>query len=175
MNIEKTKNYLINESLMYKDNIINNRNNILNDINSLYNDIDNRFKNNVYFFNRQMNIIASVSEYISREDFVKNMQKNIFNNFLDIEIASINLVSYSAIKSIFGFNSVKGEKLTLEEYINVFSKLEKADEKMIIFYNKKYNKLLDEEYKTAQYLNESISLLTDSFKKIHKGKEINEL
>ena len=119
-----------------------------------------------------MNIIASVSEYISREEFVKNMQKNIFNNFLDIEIASINLVSYSTIKSIFGFNSVKGEKLTLEEYINVFSKLEKADENMIIFYNKKYNKLLDDEYKTAQYLNESISLLTDSFKKIHKGNKI---
>jgi hypothetical protein len=171
MNIEKTKNYLINESLMYKDNIFNNRNNILNDINSLYNDIENRFKNNVYFFNRQMNIIASVSDYISRENFVKNMQKNIFNNFLDIEIASINLVSYSTIKSIFGFNSVKGEKLTLEEYINVFSKLEKADEKMIIFYNKKYNKLLDDEYKTAQYLNESISLLTDSFKKMHKGNK----
>jgi len=171
MNIEKTKNYLINESLMYKDNIFNNRNNILNDINFLYNDIENRFKNNVYFFNRQMNIIASVSDYISREAFVKNMQKNIFNNFLDIEIASINLVSYSTIKSIFGFNSVKGEKLTLEEYINVFSKLEKADEKMIIFYNKKYNKLLDDEYKTAQYLNESISLLTDSFKKMHKGNK----
>jgi hypothetical protein len=171
MNIEKTKNYLINESLMYKDNIFNNRNNILNDINSLYNDIENRFKNNVYFFNRQMNIIASVSDYISRENFVKNMKENIFNNFLDIEIASINLVSYSTIKSIFGFNSVKGEKLTLEEYINVFSKLEKADEKMIIFYNKKYNKLLDDEYKTAQYLNESISLLTDSFKKMHKGNK----
>jgi hypothetical protein len=174
MNIEKTKNYLINESLMYKDNIFNNRNNILNDINSLYNDIENRFKNNVYFFNRQMNIIASVSDYISRENFVKNMQKNIFNNFLDIEIASINLVSYSTIKSIFGFNSVKGEKLTLEEYINVFSKLEKADEKMIIFYNKKYNKLLDDEYKKTEYLNESIRLLNNNFKKIYKGKEINE-
>lgn len=172
MNIEKTKNYLINESLMYKENIFNNRDNLLNDINSLYNDIESRFKNNIYFFNRQMNIIASVSEYISREDFVKNMQANIFNNFLDIEIASINLVSYSTIKSIFGFNSVKGEKLTLEEYINVFSKLEKADEKMIIFYNKKYNKLLDDEYKTVQYLNESISLLTNSFKKTYRGKEI---
>jgi hypothetical protein len=118
-----------------------------------------------------MNIIACVSEYISRENFVRNMKENIFNTFLDIEIASINLVSYSTIKSVFGFNSVKKEKLTLEEYINVFSKLEKADEKMIIFYNKKYNKLLDDEYKTAQYLNESISLLTDSFKKMHKGNK----
>ena len=167
MNIEKTKNYLTNDSLMYKDNIFNNRNSLLNDINSLYNDIDNRFKNNVYFYNRQMNMIATVSEYISREDFVKNMQENIFNNFLDIEIAGINLVSYLTIKSIFGFNSVKGEKLTLGEYINVFSKLEKADEKMIIFYNKKYNKLLDDEYDKVQYLNKSISLLTN---KIYKGK-----
>ena len=134
--------------------------------------IDNRFKNNVYFYNRQMNMIASVSEYISRENFVKNMQENIFNNFLDIEIAGINLVSYSTIKSIFGINSVKGEKLTLGEYINVFSKLEKADEKMIIFYNKKYNQLLDDEYKQVEYLNKSISLLTDSFKKTYRGKEI---
>lgn len=172
MNIEKTKNYLTNESLIYKDNIFNNRDNLLKDINSLYNDIDNRFKNNVYFYNRQMNIIASVSEYISREDFIRHMQTNIFKNFLDIEIAGINLVSYSTIKSIFGINSVKGEKLTLGEYINVFSKLEKADEKMIIFYNKKYNKLLDDEYVKAQYLNESINLLTNSFKKMYKGKEI---
>jgi hypothetical protein len=163
MNVEKTKNYLTNEAVMYKENIINNRNNLLNDINSLYNDIDNRFKNNVYFFNRQMNIIACVSEYISRENFVRNIKENIFNNFLDIEIASINLVSYSTIKSIFGFNSVKKEKLTLEEYINVFSKLEKADEQMIIFYNKKHNKLLDDEYKNIQHLNESISLLVNNF------------
>lgn len=142
MNIDKQKEYLRNEiPLMCKDNIINGLSSVLSSIDTLYNNIKDTFESK-YFYCRENNTIIYIENVITKSDLLSAIlhQVQLVKDLNDeIYICDVKILSYSKVKSIFNINKIMSKQLTLAEYIDKFYTFEKADNKMIEFFENKCN------------------------------------
>lgn len=154
MNIDKQKEYLRNEiPLMCKDNIINGLSSVLSSIDTLYNNIKDTFESK-YFYCRENNTIIYIENVITKSDLLSAIlhQVQLVKDLNDeIYICDVKILSYSKVKSIFNINKIMNKQLTLAEYIDKFYTFEKADNKMIEFFENKYNDVKPEKTNTDLY------------------------
>jgi hypothetical protein len=154
MNIDKQKEYLRNEiPLTCKDNIINGLSLVLSSVDTLYNNIKDTFESK-YFYCRENNTIIYIEGVITRSALLSAILDQVqqvkdLND--EIYICDVKILSYSKVKSIFNINKITDKQLTLAEYIHKFYTFEKADNKMIEFFENKYNNVKQVKNNTDKY------------------------
>lgn len=154
MNIDKQKEYLRNEiPLTCKDNIINGLSSVLSSVDTLYNNIKDTLESK-YFYCRENNTIIYIDGLITKSDLLSailDQVQSVKDLNDEIYICDVKILSYSKVKSIFNINKIMNKQLTLAEYILKFYTFEKADSKMIEFFENKCNDVKQVKNNTDKY------------------------